>query len=134
VARLRAASAAAIVVAILASSVAVGLGTNLSGLVPNNASWAYYTTQRYATDQQAYEWLEIDGYPNGDHVYVYERRCVDNNPIGYGTPTSPIVFTKPSTVAKKLGNLVTDTCFRLTARKDWTWISGSEWWTGFLWW
>jgi hypothetical protein len=125
---LRAGLVATAVVLMLAPGVAMGRSEAISGLVPDNASWAYYTTQRYSYGVN----MNVDSYPNSSHLYAYLRRCVDNNPIGWYTPNNPAVYTSPDHGYRGLGGFAGSTCFRITARKDYTWPWGSTWWTGGL--
>jgi hypothetical protein len=105
----------------------------VSGLVPDNSSWAFYTPRRWATNSNYGVRLAVLNFPGTD-LYVYLRRCTDDNPIGAGTPNNPVHFFKAtdSGVYKQLGPLAHNTCFRMTARKDWTGFWGSTWWTGTL--
>ena len=105
--------------------------TDVSGTVANNAAWAYYTTQRTATDEAYGVKLRTLSW-SGTDQYYYLRRCTNNNPIGSGSSSSPIKAAVNDTAYKQLGPLTEGTCFRLTAKKDFSWPSGSSWWTGTL--
>lgn len=104
---------------------------DVSGLVPNNASWAYYTAKRDATDEPYGVRLKTLSW-SGTDQYYYLRRCDNNNPIGAGSSSSPVKAAVNDTAYKQLGPLTDGTCFRMTAKKDWSWPSGSSWWTGTL--
>ena len=112
----------------------VAASADISGTVPKNGTWAYYSTRRCTTtsgrpDMRVYTW------PGGSRLSAYVRNDA-GNPIGYGSPNSPVQWQVNDNTIRALGDFSTGTCFRLTARKDsyWPWAEGSEWWTGYLWW
>ena len=103
----------------------------ISGTVANNAAWAPYSTQRWATDNYYGPKLQVLSWSGADQYY-YLRDCTTYNPIGSGTPNSPVKAAVNDTTWKQLGPLPTDTCFLMTAKKDWSWPTGYSWWTGNL--
>lgn len=104
---------------------------SISGTVANDASWAMYTTWRYATDYSYGVRLSTLSW-SGTDQYYYLRKCDNDDPIGSGSSTSPIKAAVNDTAFKQLGPLSTGTCFRMTAKKDWSWPTGYSWWTGTL--
>ncbi len=115
--------------AVWVAAVAGHAQVDVSGLVPNNASWAYYQTERMATDYNYGVRLRTLSWSGSDQYY-YLRRCDNDNPIGAGTPNNPVRAAVGDDTFKQLGPVTG--CFRMTAKKDFTWFSGSSWWTGTL--
>lgn len=114
-----------------ASAVLAYAEESISGTVANNASWAMYDTQRTATDYSYGVRLSTLSW-SGTDQYYYLRKCANDDPIGSGTATSPIKAAVNDTAFKQVGPLATGTCFRMTAKKDWSWPTGYSWWTGTL--
>ena len=103
----------------------------ISGTVANDASWAYYTTSRWTTLAYYGPQLQVLSW-SGTDQYYYLRDCTTGNPIGAGTPNSPVKAAVNDTSWKQLGPLPNGTCFLMTAKKDWSWPTGYSWWTGNL--
>ena len=124
--------AVGLLVALVSASIVLAYTqVDVSGTVANNSSWAFYDPQRTATDYQYGVRLATLSWSGTDQHY-YLRKCENDDPIGSGTPTSPIRAAVSDTSFKQLGPLTTGTCFRMTAKKDWSWPTGSSWWTGTL--
>ncbi len=125
-------TAAAMTLSLVFATVALGYTqTDISGTVANDASWAFYTTQRNATDYGNGVTLSTLSW-SGTDQYYYLRKCANDDPIGSGSSSSPIRAAVNDTAFKQLGPLTQGTCFRVTAKKDWSWPTGSSWWTGTL--
>jgi hypothetical protein len=124
--------AASLMLTFLVAQVALAYSqTDISGTVANNASWAHYLTQRNATDYSYGVRLSTLSW-SGTDQYYYLRKCINDDPIGAGSANSPIKAAVNDTAFKQLGPLTNGTCFRMNAKKDWSWPSGSSWWTGTL--
>jgi len=117
--------------AMWAGAVAAYVQVDVSGLVPNNASWAYYQTVRYATDYNYGVRLRTLSWSGSDQYY-YLRNCDTGQPVGSGTPNNPIRAAVGDDSFKQLGPVTPSTPFCITAKKDFTWFWGSSWWTGTL--
>lgn len=103
----------------------------VSGTISNTGSWALYSTQRSTTVSYYGPYLSTLSWSGTDQAY-YLRHCGDDNPIGSGTPNNPVRAKVNDTGWKQLGPLPQYTCFRMAAKKDWSWFSGYAWWTGTL--
>lgn len=117
--------------ALWAGVVAAYVQVDVSGLVPNNASWAYYHTKRWATDYSYGVQLRTLSW-SGTDQYYYLRNCDNDQPIGSGTPNNPVRAAVGDDSFKQLGPLTAGTPFCMTAKKDFSWFTGSSWWTGTL--
>lgn len=115
----------AVVASLLLSSQAMAFQQANSGLVPNNGTHAEYLTQRCATYDGAPFQL-VNSWPSAA-VHMFIRDPSTNNPLG---PTRD--FPQNDTGWRDMGDLGTNQCFMITAWKDWTGFSGSEWWTGAI--
>lgn len=104
---------------------------DVSGLVPNDAAWAHYSVERNATDPGFGVKLRTLSW-SGTDQYYYLRRCNNNNPIGAGSQSSPVKAAVNDSAFKQLGPLSDNQCFRMSAKKDWSWPTGNSWWTGTL--
>ena len=104
---------------------------NVSGLVANDASWTHYMPQRSATDPAYGVQLATQSW-SGTDQYYYLRKCNNDQPIGAGSDSSPIRARVNDTSWKQLGPLTLGLCFRMNAKKDWSWPVGNSWWTGTL--
>lgn len=125
-----------IVSAIVPASVAAVQSQNISGLVPKNGHWAYYTTSRCTSTGGTYPRLQVQAWA-GDNadMYFYIRSTSTGLAIGNYTESNPLHIPLHNTGTFNFGTLVSGTCFLNTARKDgFPLASGSETWTGIETW
>jgi hypothetical protein len=121
------------VLATLLPTTALATQTNISGLVPKNGSWAYYTTSR-CTTAAGRPTLKVQAWA-GDNadMYFYIRSSTTGLAIGDYTEANPRRFPLHDATTRGFGTIVVGTCFKMTARKDgFPLASGTETWTGLL--
>lgn len=134
-------SALAVVLTLVVASSALAVGTlvHISGTVAKNGSWANYTTMRCttvsSTTTSKVPRLGITAWAgNNATMYAYVRHPSTGQPLGYGTPSNPIVYPLNDLDVRNLGGFQKGTCFTISARKDgFPLASGYEWWNGDLW-
>lgn len=117
----------------LVPSAALATQENISGLVPKNGSWAYYSTSR-CTTAAGMPTLRVQSWA-GDNadMYFYIRSAGTGLAIGSYTESSPLRFPLHDSTTRNFGTIVVGTCFLMTARMDGFPLAvGSETWTGLL--
>jgi hypothetical protein len=122
----------ALVLLVAFSGIAMAASSDpVSGTIANTGSWALYGTKHSTTVSYYGPYISVATW-SGTDQYYYVRKCDSDDPIGAGTPNSPVQAKVNDNGWKQLGPLPQGYCFRMSARKDWSWFSGSAWWTGTL--
>lgn len=110
--------------ALLSTQVAMATVESIAGAVPDDGSTAYYSVERCATYTGSFS-LTVTSYP-GTNLYVGYVLSSTGGESGFWT------FSNGSGTPQSIGNLVSGTCFKLKAHKDWTWPWGTSNWGGNL--
>lgn len=110
--------------ALLSFQIAMATVQSVAGAVPNNGSEAYYTVVRCATYTGSPS-LQVTSYPGSDLYVGYKLTST-------GGESNDVHFSNGNSYWQQIGNLVSGTCFKLKAHKDWTWFNGTTNWTGNL--